>query len=243
METRVLELGAWLAAQPQTRAENPQLGHWAHTFLALAKKLARKGILSSKLEPAPRWQGKRLLRGEMVAPLSERQREWLIDQARLLAEMKRAGRDLDCARYFVDHLIWFWTADGCHPRSEAVRRDAVKHDHRHIWWSYEARKAIDTARSQGKRISSVVQHEHAVPKKELVNLILGGQLESRAVLERFARAVLVTKEEHLKLNKHFKVGMPGDWDPLNPQADPFARYNHPLVAIKPNPPLTEQQAG
>ena len=68
--------------------------------------------------------------------------------------------------------------------------------------------------------------EHAVPHMELVNRLMDMQrpLERGRVidlLDRLFRVVVVTKEEHERLNtRELRFRMPDDWD----GEDPFARY-------------------
>ncbi len=73
--------------------------------------------------------------------------------------------------------------------------------------------------------------EHAVPQMEIVNWLMDiNPLTPEAVvalLEKYFRVMLVTKEEHARLNASgMRSKMPKDWD----RSDVFARYR--LVGIE-----------
>ena len=74
--------------------------------------------------------------------------------------------------------------------------------------------------------------EHAVPLmwivNELMKMNLPTKIRVRNLLRKYFRVLLVTKEEHRKLNASgFRSTMPQDWD----RRDPWARYT--AVGIKP----------
>ncbi len=110
----------------------------------------------------------------------------------------------------------------------------------HQYWQHktlrqhgQARKAsIPRSRAASKRPLSECVVEHAVPQMEIVNrlMALDPLTESRVtrLLRKFYTVLLVTKEEHARLNASgVRSAMPKDWDGRNV----FARYN--LVGIEP----------
>jgi hypothetical protein len=117
-----------------------------------------------------------------------------------------------------------------------VRRDAIKHDYSHLWSTDGARRAVDAAAKSRIRVGSVVEHEHAVPKRILIHLIMSEELSPHDALVRFAHGVLVTNNEHRHLNRYFRADMPLGWDPTSATADPFARYHNAKVNIAVDPP-------
>ncbi|XXT15361.1 hypothetical protein WME94_34435 [Sorangium sp. So ce429] len=228
----------WLAELQRIRAHDATFGHWAHALLGLARKLHAAGTLSVSTPQPPRWRGSRLAPGEANMPLGSCHTNWLVEQASLLADLSDDVGDPvgQTAGFFVDWLIWFWTADACHPRTLTVRRDAIKHDPRHLYSTASARRDISDATARGVRASGVVEHEHAVPKRIVVGLILNRTLSPRDALVRFAKAVIVSKQEHRLLNLHYRESMPPGWNPTNAAADPLARYRDPKITITIDPP-------
>ena len=74
--------------------------------------------------------------------------------------------------------------------------------------------------------------EHAVPQMEIVNMLMDMESISttkvEALLKKYFRVLLVTKEEHSLLNASgLRSSMPKDWD----RVDPWARYH--AVGIEP----------
>ena len=236
--TRVVDGETWIAELRRLRERDAALGHWAHELLRLARRLHGTGDLRITVAAPLRWRGERLVPGDEYEGLGAPHREWLIAQANLITQLARSGTDPVgvCAAKFIDWIVWFWTADGCHPRSGAVRRDAIKHDPRHLNSTAAARRAIKAAAKAGIRPSSVVEHEHAVPKRVLIRLMLDDGWGARDVLIHFAHAVVVTKDEHRRLNLHYRNDMPEEWEPSARTADAFARYSAPEVGIAIDPP-------
>lgn len=223
----------WLTEMQRVRKHDPTFGHWAHALLGLACKLTAAGTLSIQTPKPERWRGGRLERGERVVPLDSPHHNWLSAQAGLLVELSRRPSDPvgRCAANLIDWIIWFWTADACHPRTLAVRRDAIKHDTTHLCSTAAARQAIVMATADGVPKASVVEHEHAVPKRILIDLMVNRTLSPHDALGRFAKAAVVTKGEHRLLNLRYRDRMPKSWDPTNAAADPFARYRDPEVNL------------
>ena len=74
--------------------------------------------------------------------------------------------------------------------------------------------------------------EHVVPKMEIVNMLMDmnplSKLEVGEILDKYFRVLLVTKEEHRKLNASgLRSKMPKNWD----KKDVLARYR--AVGIEP----------
>jgi hypothetical protein len=239
MSAAIVDGSGWIAELQRRRLQDAAFGQWAHALLGLARKLQARGDLDIDL-PAPlKWSSDRRARGETFVALTNEHRDWLVAQADLLKSLSADTSDPvgRCAKYFVDWLIWFWTADGCHPKTLSARRDAIKHDYTHLWSTPAARDAVDLALKRRSSPGNVVEHEHVVPKRRLISLIMGNQLSTRAVFDRFAHAAIVTTPEHKCLNKHFSDDMPIGWDPTSATADPFARYHAAVVKLIVEPPV------
>ena len=74
--------------------------------------------------------------------------------------------------------------------------------------------------------------EHVVPQMEIVNMLMDmdplNKVEVEKILKNYFRVLLVTKEEHSKLNASgLRSKMPKNWD----KKDVWARYK--LVGIEP----------
>ena len=229
----------WIDEQRRLCTAGTLVGPWARAFVWRARSLRANGLLPLEIGPSTTWRGARLPNGVACYALRDDHRQWLVDQAVALTNLSKIKGDPigRCAKHFMDWLIWFWTADGCHPTTFTVRRDGIKHDYRHLHWSDKAAEEINKARRNGTSVSSVVEHEHAVPKRLLIDIIICGRVEAAVALHSFARAALVTKGEHIVLNREFKDKMPLSWNSLDAHADPFARYKDPLVSINLNDPL------
>jgi hypothetical protein len=84
---------------------------------------------------------------------------------------------------------------------------------------------------------SNLRHEHAVPRKLILERLMVGeplaQAELMALLDRLCLGVVLTREEDAALNAHFRSSMPPHWDIGDPAADAFARYRHPSVGLFP----------
>jgi len=83
----------------------------------------------------------------------------------------------------------------------------------------------------GKRVSEC-DVEHVVPQMEIVNMLMDMEpkiaKDVENVLKKYLRVLLVTKEEHAKLNSSgLRSKMPKDWD----NNDVWARYR--AVGIEP----------
>ena len=104
----------------------------------------------------------------------------------------------------LSEITWVWTEfhgkyDGCK------------------YWSDEALKI--------KNRQSMLIHEHVVPKKVLIDYLMGKQnlspKEIYEFLEKFCIGVVVTKAEDQTINNiGLRSKMPSDWD----FEDPWARY-------------------
>lgn len=225
--TTALDGKEWLARLHGLQQNDRKIGRWADALLTRARKLKDRGLLRADVPEKRAWRGDRRVWGEDWDQLQAEHRDWLAEQARVLKAVSRRSADPvgQCASHFIDWIIWFWTADGCHPRTHCAQRDAIKHDCRYLYSTVEARQRIARARATRVAIPSVVQHEHAVPKRELIELVLGDKMSPYEALERFARAVVVSNAEHELLNRRFRERMPPGWDPTSPSADPFARYH------------------
>lgn len=75
--------------------------------------------------------------------------------------------------------------------------------------------------------------EHVVPQMEIVNTLMDLRpLTEQGVIDilsRLLRVVLVTKEEHVRLNASgYRSCMPADWDGV----DPFARYSRLGIKVQ-----------
>jgi hypothetical protein len=213
----------WLLEQQRLATLKSDVAHWAHAFLALARKLRRSGLqLDARV---PRWRFARPT-GAPYEPLTEVPRAWLIQQATLLLRIARAPDDplQPFVARFLDWAIWFRIADACYPGTHIVRRDAIKHDFRHHWWTEAAKREADALGHDRRMVASVVQHEHVVPKRLLIRLLMDGTVTAHRVFEQLAVAALVTTGEHAQLNRRFRTCMPDAWDPKAEDADPWARY-------------------
>ncbi len=74
--------------------------------------------------------------------------------------------------------------------------------------------------------------EHVVPQMEIVNMLMDmnplNKLEVEKLLKKYFRVLLVTKEEHRRLNASgLRSKMPDDWD----RKDIWVRYK--FVGIEP----------
>lgn len=148
-----------------------------------------------------------------------------------------AGNERDpmacAARSLIDYLIWFWTADGVDAVGNAVR-DGIKYDLRHQRHTIQA---LNQWEKNGER-GSGLRHEHAVPKKLLLEHLLTLSTTSvssvHEILTRFCFAVIVTKEEDELLSKKgFRSRMPSGWNFSTQDCDPLARYAAIGLAVRP----------
>lgn len=236
---------AWLEYQRRIRRTEPILGHWSHTYLGLAVKLWNQGRLKTAVLPPSRWASDRKQATHRFGGLLDENKRWLVDQAATLVALSRIPDDPVglCAKYFLDWTIWYRTADGCHPTTLTVRRDALKYDLRSLWWTPAAGEALERARTAGVAPSKVVEHEHIIPKRVLVGLMLRDEVSVEAAMNSYAMAALVTPAEHKRLNAAFPHSMPAGWTPkragraasADDDTDAFARYAS--VGLKLNPPL------
>src|SRR5580698_501835 len=106
------------------------------------------------------------------------------------------------ARREIARSLWRWTADAVEIKSGAVKQDGFKYDCRVHPHTIEASKAQRKER----------RHEHAVPRMLLADRIIDTNLNEEGVfklLERFCRAVVVTKEQDSRLKPRHK--MPEGW--------------------------------
>jgi hypothetical protein len=93
------------------------------------------------------------------------------------------------------------------------------------YWSLAAWKLRDS----GEKFI----HEHLVPKKVIIDLLMGVKKPSRSsvrkVLESFCIGVVVTVEEDRRLNAlGLRSKMPDDWDGINA----LARYEAAGIGIR-----------
>lgn len=146
-----------------------------------------------------------------VGPLDESDRRALSQSIVVLV-----GLGQDRARDWINHLLWFWTADGVDGVGEIVR-DGLKYSPREHRSTQAARDALERGEP--------VIHEHMVPRKILLDW-LGEERPLHVVHEalvRLNRAALVTPEEDVKLNAAgLRERMPDGWSPTDGPCD--ARY-------------------
>lgn len=235
MDTTVTSGVHWIGELTRLSREDARVGKWAHVLLRRARWLQAKGQLTATIPAATPWQRMVMKQGERCEPLTTAHRDWLVAQATALRALSALKTDCvgSCAGAFLDWIIWFWTADACYPSTYAVRRDGIKYDPEGLWSTEEAQRELDKVRRNGLKVSKVVEHEHAVPKKAMIELIRTGKMQAGDVLSRFGHAVLVTRSEHQRLNQRFRDQMPCDWEPTSETADPFARYRRLEIGIWP----------
>ena len=110
------------------------------------------------------------------------------------------------SRFLIDSLLWCWTADGIDGDGDA-KRDLLKYDcdlQRHT------AAAVERWEENGRK-GTGLRHEHAVPRRELIELLLRlrpTETEVFDLLEKMCFAVIVTKEEDDKLSEKYRNRMP-----------------------------------
>lgn len=151
--------------------------------------------------------------GSTSQPLSDDNRIWIADHVSRLLTTAKSGHSMRrVAAAAIKEAMWWWTADAFDPARDYVRRDARKYDFRSLPSSAAARESerkhrLGVKLTKGEK----VQHEHVVPRKELLEYLLS--LDSPRprdvclVLDRCCRAALITADEHRLLRK-----LPDDWD-------------------------------
>jgi len=130
------------------------------------------------------------------------------------------------ARFLIDSLLWCWTADGIDDDGIA-KRDLLKYD---FDWQYHTEAARLLSEKQGS--SKGLIHEHAVPRNEIIRLLL--QVRPTAhdtfdILERICFAVVMTREQDLSIHqndKSLRGSMPFVLQLDTPRLQLFARHEH-----------------
>jgi hypothetical protein len=185
-------------------------------------------------------------------PLGSDQKRYLCDE---IARQVSSARDPGCAAWavrLIHECFWFWTADGVDGHGR-VGRDKLKYSVDHLWHSEGACGLSREACQRGdapavRHQASNLRHEHAVPRKLILERLMVGeplaQAELLALLERLCLGVVLTREEDAQLNAQFQRSMPPAWDITDPAADVFARYRHPSVGLFPrlHPPRGRQSS-
>jgi len=122
---------------------------------------------------------------------------------------------------WADNLIrnvylWYWTADGIDAKGE-LKRDLFKKDTDFIRHTPDALKALKDRRK--------VTHEHAVPRKVLLQYLKDRNYHSPAeiklFLDRFCFGVIIDKERDTPKLKGHSASMP---TPFSETSNPLERY-------------------
>ncbi|WP_437998934.1 hypothetical protein WMF26_02015 [Sorangium sp. So ce185] len=140
----------------------------------------------------------------LCQPLQDVHRQFIAEEIARLSERARDPNDRmrRVARFLIDSLLWCWTADGLDAEGNSVR-DGIKYDLRH---QMHTRDAQTLWKNNGQR-GTGLRHEHAVPRKALIDhlLSLPAPLSAEVVLrvlERLCFAVIVTKTQDDALTKN-----------------------------------------
>jgi hypothetical protein len=175
------------------------------------------------------------------SPLGSDQKRYLCDEISRQISSARDPRRAAWAIKLIHECFWFWTADGVDDQGR-VGRDKLKYSVDALWHSESVcgLSRTDCERGHPSKVrhpTSNLRHEHAVPRKLILERLLAGaplaQEQLLGLLERLCLGVVLTKDEDAALNAHFQRAMPPAWDIGDPAADPFARYRHPDVALFP----------
>jgi hypothetical protein len=144
------------------------------------------------------------------------------------------------ARFLVDSLLWCWSADGIDSDGVA-RRDLLKYDFNFQRHTTSAALNFDQFGRGGLR------HEHAVPRKSLIELLLHRRAtphETYDLLTRMCFGVIITTKQDASIyenNKSLRDGMPFPlkWDTqsdlLLSRYAPFKEELRPPRGERPDP--------
>lgn len=126
-------------------------------------------------------------------------------------------------RAMMHPLLWTWTADAYDTRNDEIVRDGFKYDFAQLRHTEEAH-----ARFVERNSSSGLIHEHAVPRRVLVEHFCAHDLnESSAasLLESECFAVIVTAEQDSnELGGELRSNMPPGWE-SGASGNALARYS------------------
>jgi hypothetical protein len=157
--------------------------------------------------------------GKKHLPTAERL--WLAGEIqRLIAIASDATRP---ESKWADNLVrnaylWYWTADGISAKGK-VTRDLLKMDVEFLRHTEKARAALQEGRRRD------VMHEHAVPRKILLDHLkqegLNSPLEIKEFLDQFCIGVLIEKAAEAPKLKPWESTMPS---PFSTESNPLERY-------------------
>ena len=158
-------------------------------------------------------------------PLGAEQKQFIASEICRLVHTARDTQHLSwrTARFIIDSLLWSWTADGI-DNDGYVGRDKLKYDCNYQMHTREAKRIWLT---KGRR-GAGLRHEHAVPRREIIQCLLEKprtEAETLELLERLCFAVVVTKDEEKKFTGALRNSMPRPWNCAAHGEALLARYN------------------
>ncbi len=126
-------------------------------------------------------------------------------------------------RAMMHPLLWTWTADAYDTRNDEIVRDGFKYDFAQLRHTEEAH-----ARFVERNSSSGLIHEHAVPRRVLVEHFCAHDLDessAASLLESECFAVIVTAEQDSnELGGELRSNMPPGWE-SGASGNALARYS------------------
>jgi hypothetical protein len=130
---------------------------------------------------------------------------------------------------WADNLIrnaylWYWTADGINAKGK-VKRDLFKRDTDFLRHT----DAALNAKKEGRKVT----HEHAVPRKVLLQHLKSEKWDSpseiKAFLDRFCFGVIIDKEREDAKLRRWKQKMP---TPFSADSKPLERYKTEGIEVR-----------
>jgi len=115
--------------------------------------------------------------------------------------------------------MWHWTADGADPEDQLVGVNSIKYNFELLPYTIEAHHAMEAGHF------NLLRHEHCVPRTYFADHLIQHEFatvtEMKICLERYCRAVIVTKREDVLL---LRDRMPDGWNWQ--EGAVYARYAH-----------------